>query len=321
MVTPRDRDRDRSVTPSRSQGGTPVPSLPQTPSTGPSEIEQTYVWGTNVNVNDSQARFRRFFTNFEDSSTRSPLYPVMLEEIIKTGQLGINIDCNNLYEYDRDLYMQLIAYPQELIPIFDLVINDLAADSMDLQSRIQVRTFNLKERKHMRDLNPQDIDQMVSVRGMISRTSGVIPDLKQAFFQCGQCGAPGEPVFIDRGRIEEPQQCSECEAKFVMRLIHNRCVFANKQLVRMQETPDAIPEGETPHSVSMCVFDDLVDVGRPGDRVEITGIFRAVPVRVAAGQRTVKSIYKTYIDVIHVRKDDKSRIGVEPNPEDSKEFQ
>ena len=173
----------------------------------------------------------------------------------------------------------------------------------------------------MRDLNPQDIDQMISVRGMISRTSGVIPDLKQAFFQCGQCGAPGEPVFIDRGRIEEPQQCTVCESKFSMRLIHNRCVFANKQLVRMQETPDAIPEGETPHSVSMCVFDDLVDVGRPGDRVEVTGIFRAVPVRVANGQRTVKSIYKTYIDVIHVRKDEKSRIGIEPNAGQSKEFQ
>lgn len=303
--------------------GTPFASLPQTPSSGPTEVEQTFVWGTNVNVNDSQARFRRFFTNFDDPATMSPLYPAMLEEIIKTDQLGINIDCNNLYEYDRELYMQLIAYPQELIPIFDLVINDLAADSlgMDPQSRIQVRTFNLRERKHMRDLNPQDIDQMISVRGMISRTSGVIPDLKQAFFQCGQCGASAEPVFIDRGRIDEPQVCTTCEAKFTMRLIHNRCVFANKQLVRMQETPDAIPEGETPHSVSMCVFDDLVDVGKPGDRVEITGIFRAVPVRVSSGQRTVKSLYKTYIDVIHVRKDEKSRIGVDSNPEQSREFQ
>ena len=303
--------------------GTPFASLPQTPSSGPTEVEQTFVWGTNVNVNDSQARFRRFFTNFEDPATASPLYPAMLEEIIKNEQLGINIDCNNLYEYDRELYMQLVAYPQELIPIFDLVINDLAADSlgMDPQSRIQVRTFNLRDRKHMRDLNPQDIDQMISVRGMISRTSGVIPDLKQAFFQCGACGAAGAPVFIDRGRIEEPQVCVNCEAKFTMRLIHNRCVFANKQLVRMQETPDAIPEGETPHSVSMCVFDDLVDVGKPGDRVEITGIFRAVPVRVSSGQRTVKSLYKTYIDVIHVRKDEKSRIGVDANPGQSREFQ
>ena len=44
-----------------------------------------------------------------------------------------------------------------------------------------------------------------------------------------------------------------------MVLIHNRCVFANKQQIKMQETPDAIPEGETPHTVSMCVFDSLVD--------------------------------------------------------------
>jgi len=34
--------------------------------------------------------------------------------------------------------------------------------------------------------------------------------------------------------------------------------------------------GETPHSVNVFAFDDLVDVVKPGDRVEITGIFKAV---------------------------------------------
>jgi DNA replicative helicase MCM subunit Mcm2 (Cdc46/Mcm family) len=42
-----------------------------------------------------------------------------------------------------------------------------------------------------------------------------------------------------------------------------------------QEKPDDIPEGETPHSVCMYVFDANVDVCRPGDRVTITGTYRA----------------------------------------------
>lgn len=45
--------------------------------------------------------------------------------------------------------------------------------------------------------------------------------------------------------------------------------FTDKQIVRLQETPDEIPEGGTPHTVSLLVHDKLVDTGKPGDRVEV----------------------------------------------------
>jgi len=162
----------------------------------------------------------------------------------------------------------------------------------------------------MRDLNPGDIDQMVCVRGMVTRTSGIIPDLKQAVFKCAapQCGFTAEPVFVDRGRVTEPARCPKCTAGGTMTLIHNLCSFANKQQIKMQETPDAIPEGETPHTVNLCCFDDLVDSSKPGDRVEVTGVYRAVPIRLAPGQRTLRSVYKTYLDVIHLRKDEAQRL-------------
>jgi DNA replicative helicase MCM subunit Mcm2 (Cdc46/Mcm family) len=41
----------------------------------------------------------------------------------------------------------------------------------------------------------------------------------------------------------------QCASKFSMQLVHNRCGFSNRQQVKMQETPDAMPEGETPHTV------------------------------------------------------------------------
>ena len=69
----------------------------------------------------------------------------------------------------------------------------------------------------------------------------------------------------------------------------------------MQETPDAVPDGQTPHTVSLSVYDELVDVSKPGDRLVITGIFRSIPVRVNPRQRTLKSLFKTYLDVVHIR--------------------
>ncbi len=93
--------------------------------------------------------------------------------------------------------------------------------------------------------------------------------------------------------------------------VHNRCAYTDKQLIRLQETSDEIPQGETPYTVTLFAFDDLVDSVRPGDRLEVTGVYRAVPTRVNPRIRTVRSIYKTYIDVIHFRRSELAAEDVE----------
>ena len=40
-------------------------------------------------------------------------------------------------------------------------------------------------------------------------------------------------------------------------------------------------------------LEELVDVAKPGDRIEITGIYRASPIRTNPRRRTCRSIYKT----------------------------
>ena len=91
-----------------------------------------------------------------------------------------------------------------------------------------------------------------------------------------------------------------------MRIMHNRSGFADKQIIRIQEAPEHIPEGETPHTQSMCTWDTLVDVAKPGDRVEVTGIFRATSVRTNPRHRTLRAIYKTFVDIVHIKKLDSS---------------
>lgn len=62
--------------------------------------------------------------------------------------------------------------------------------------------------------------------------------------------------------------CPICVCKLLGSIIYLR--FADKQIVRLQETPDAIPDGETPHTVSLLMHDKLVDAAKPGDRVEVS---------------------------------------------------
>jgi len=68
-----------------------------------------------------------------------------------------------------------------------------------------------------------------------------------------------------------------------------------------------VPEGETPQTVHMCAYEDLVDYVKPGDRVEVVGIYRAIGIRINSNMRTLKNVYRTYIDVIGYVKTDAKR--------------
>lgn len=69
-----------------------------------------------------------------------------------------------------------------------------------------------------------------------------------------------------------------------------------------------MPAGQTPHTMVVFAHGDLVDKVQPGDRVTITGIYRATPLRINPRQRNVLSVYKTHFDVVHYRKMDLKRL-------------
>ena len=94
--------------------------------------------------------------------------------------------------------------------------------------------------------------------------SNVIPDLRLACFRCAKC-AHEAFATNEGGKVEEPLACAKCSSKSIFSLVHNNCTFSNKQLVKMQEKPNDIPEGETPHAVVLHVYEANVDVCRLGD--------------------------------------------------------
>lgn len=299
------------------------------------------IWGTNVSIVEVTHKFRDFLTGFKirhrkqldgddvdadfDGDDEDLYYINLMNEMRELGTTNLNLDARNLLAYPatKKLYQQLQDYPQEVIPIMDQTVkdcmvqlvmdNDLDFEISEIEGSIyKVRPFNVSTQKDMRELNPDDIDRLVSIKGIVIRSTPVIPDMKIAFFRCNVCEHT-TVVEIDRGIIQEPTVCprNACAQPNSMILIHNRCSFADKQIIKVQETPDNVPDGQTPHSVSLCVYDELVDSMRPGDKIEATGIFRSTPVRVNARQRVLRSLYKTFLDVVHIKKTDKRRLNID----------
>lgn len=282
---------------------------------------QLVIWGTNVVVSECKKKFTQFLLRYidmdvaqdeltENINLSEPFYMQKLEEIHSLEEPYLNVNCSHLKTYDDMLYRQLVCYPQEVIPTFDMAVNEMFFERYPaaiLEHQIQVRPFNAEKTRNMRALNPGDIDQLISISGMVIRSSNIIPEMREAFFKCIVC-AYTTSVEIDRGRIHEPTLCSNCNTNHCFQMVHNRSQFTDKQMVKLQESPDDMAAGQTPHNVLLFAHNDLCDKVQPGDRITVTGIYRAVPIQENPRARNVKSVYRTHIDVVHYRKIDMKRL-------------
>lgn len=217
----------------------------------------------------------------------------------------INLDMQSVRSFDVELFDAVVTHPQETIPIFDAAFmeiyrslymnDDNRAELEDMV--IETRPFNLAP-KPMRNLDPEDIDTLVTIKGMIIRASSVMPDMHVGFFECIEC-KDTQTSRVSDGRIMEPAKCNRCQLNNSMAMIHNRCVYIDKQIIKLQEAPDTVPEGATPQTVQLSTHHVLVDFCKPGDKVLVTGIFRASQVRQTSAESAVRQLFKTYLDVVH----------------------
>ncbi|KAF6323481.1 minichromosome maintenance complex component 4 [Rhinolophus ferrumequinum] len=138
--------------------------------------QKLVIWGTDVNVATCKENFQRFLQCFTDPLAKEenvgiditePLYMQRLGEINVIGEPFLNVNCEHIKSFNKNLYRQLICYPQEVIPTFDMAVNEIFFDRYPdsiLEHQIQVRPFNALKTTNMRNLNPEGIYRAVPIR-------------------------------------------------------------------------------------------------------------------------------------------------------------
>ena len=52
----------------------------------------------------------------------------------------------------------------------------------------------------------------------------------------------------------------------------------------------------------------------------MTGIFRGVPVRENSKRRAIRALFKTYVDIVHIKRVDKKRVGLDSSIKGKDEY-
>ena len=122
-----------------------------------------------------------------------------------------------------------------------------------------------------------DTDKLISPNGLL-RTSPLFPALARsqtchALLIPVSCGEITEPPICPRDVHSSPQQSLA---------IHNCSHFADCQSWKIQGTPDEVPASLMPHSVEVCVYNELLDLAKLGDSfvsLGYLGVWALGPIR------------------------------------------
>ncbi|HEX9678353.1 MAG TPA: minichromosome maintenance protein MCM [Nitrososphaera sp.] len=219
---------------------------------------------------------KEFLQAFRDKDGKYRYFD-RINDMMAQNTQSLSVDYIDFDTYNPDLAKMLTHKPDGMLAAFDeaalSILREIHPDyEQEIRDKIRVRIGNYTVSKGLRDINADLIDKLVSVSGMVVRSSEVKPLAKKVTYKCTNCGAPTESML--KGLVmKKPTKCSACGEK-ELEMDPENSIFVDFQMVRLQELPEDLPAGQLPHYMEVTVIGDLVDQCRPGDRVMLTGIVR-----------------------------------------------
>lgn len=160
-----------------------------------------------------------------------------------------------------------------------------------------------QEISSLRLLNSKYIGSYIKIKAIVVRSTEVRPFIKVATYLCSDCGH--EVYQVIHGKSFMPliqcvsQVCKDNKSVGNININPRGSKFISFQELKIQESPDQVPIGHVPRSMTVLVYGDNVNLCAPGDKVIISGIF--LP-QVVTGKRAYKSnlIHDTYIEAFTI---------------------
>ncbi|OII72923.1 DNA replication licensing factor MCM6-like AAA ATPase [Cryptosporidium ubiquitum] len=138
--------------------------------------------------------------------------------------------------------------------------------------------YGLRWIESLRTLRCEKLGKLSSLRGTITRTSDVRPELLKACFECEICGCIVDNV-VQQFVYSLPSICPTkgCGNRTAWQLRLENSDFGDWQKLRIQEHATEIPPGSMPRSMNVILRGDFVDKCKPGDKVILTGMLIVAP--------------------------------------------
>ncbi|CCE64227.1 hypothetical protein TPHA_0H00160 [Tetrapisispora phaffii CBS 4417] len=235
-------------------------------------------WITQPNVARTIAReLKLFLLEYTDDTGRS-VYGARIRTLGEVNSESLEVNYRHLSESKAILALFLATCPDEMLKIFDLVAMEATElhypDYSRIHSEIHVRISDFPAINYLRELRESHLGSLVRVVGVVTRRTGVFPQLKYVKFNCLKCGIVLGPFFQDSTEEIKISFCTNCKSKGPFSMNGEKTVYRNYQRITLQESPGTVPAGRLPRHREVILLADLVDIAKPGEDIEVTGIYK-----------------------------------------------
>ncbi|KAF8506879.1 MCM2/3/5 family-domain-containing protein [Russula emetica] len=232
----------------------------------------------------------RIFEEFLTAETPVYNYKDDILRMLRLDQSRLIVNVDDLRDYRRDFADGLLKQPVDFLPAFhDALLNVIQRvhdiDKHDIEGKGYGIGFNGSFGDHHvspRTLRASHLGHMISLEGIVTRCSLVRPKMLKSVHYC-----PDTSLFHSREYRDATSSTSNLpptssvtpqtdDQGHPLQIEYGFSTFRDHQRISIQEMPERAPAGQLPRSTDVILDDDLVDKCKPGDRIQLVGMYRSV---------------------------------------------
>ena len=272
----------------------------------------------DFNIDDIEQRISKYFATEAVQS--------IIQDATKKNLSRVTIDINRMRESDPTLVNMILKNPLKIIPLMEKKLDEISTNFKG--EKVQSNTIQSKkeEKLHLnlqgmlgthlvspRGLTAELTNQYVGVQGIVTRISEVRSKLVYSVHYCEETKKGNIKEYNDQMKIAESSNTygQPLNGNFEigkasgfmnnaipqrdinhnpLTLEYGHSKFRNNQTILLQEPPERTPLGQLPRSVEVILEGDLVDKVKPGDRIQVNGVFKTISTMATNTSGGVKTV-------------------------------
>ena len=272
----------------------------------------------DFNIDDIEQRISKYFASEAVQS--------IIQDATKKNLSRVTIDINRMRESDPSLVKMVLKNPLKIIPLMEKKLDEISTGFKG--EKVQSNTIQSKKEEKMhlnlqgmlgthlvspRGLTAELTNQYVGVQGIVTRISEVRSKLIYSVHYCEETKKGNIKEYNDQMKIAESTNTygQPLNGNFEvgkasgfmnnaipqrdinhnpLTLEYGHSKFKNNQTILLQEPPERTPLGQLPRSVEVILEGDLVDKVKPGDRIQVNGVFKTISTMSTNTSGSVKTV-------------------------------
>ena len=234
--------------------------------------------------------FVEFLKGYKDENNELK-YRTQISQLPARGGKSVVVDYPDLLSYNMEIATNLIKEPDVYLKSFNqAAIETLSIEnpvySDNVRKEFHVRIRELTDRVSLRGVTKNELNMLIQVAGMVTRSSELRLLATRAAFRCSnQHITYVEQSGSSNGILKRPVKCETegCGETKNFELDDFKTEFIDFQIAKIQEMPEEL-SGQLPQSFDVHLTGDVVNTARPGDRLSLTGIVKAESVNIGVCQ-------------------------------------